>query len=45
MGYGLLCDCGAEEQTVLQYPTYRPPHGLHGLKVRDDEKIEWLLNI
>jgi len=42
------CGCGAEEQTVdhvvLQCPTHRPPHGLHGLTFVDDETIEWLLN-
>ena len=42
------CECGAEEQTVdhvvLQCPIYRPPHGLHGLTVLDDETTEWLLN-
>jgi len=41
-------DCGAEKQTVdhvvLQCPIHRPPHGLHGLTVLDDETIEWLLN-
>ena len=41
-------DCGAEEQTVdhvvLQCPIHRPPVGLHGLTVLDDETIEWLLN-
>jgi len=41
-------ECGAEEQTVdhvvLQGPIHRPPHGLHGLTVLDDETIEWLLN-
>jgi len=43
------CECGAEEQTVdrvvLQCPIHRPPHGLHGLAVLDDETIEWLFNI
>jgi len=42
------CECGAEEQTVghvvLQCPIHRPPHGLHGLTVLDDETTEWLLN-
>jgi len=37
-----------EEQTVnhvvLHCPIHRPPHGLHGLTVLDDETIEWLLN-
>jgi len=41
-------ECGAEEQTVdhvvLQCPIHRPPHGLHGLTVLDDETTEWLLN-
>jgi len=42
------CECGAEEQTVdhvvLQCPIHRPPHGLHGLTVLDNETIKWLLN-
>jgi len=42
------CECGAEEQTVdhvvLQCPIHRPPHGLHGLTVLEDETNEWLLN-
>jgi len=42
------CECGVEEQTVdhvvLQCPFHRPPHGLHGLMVLDDETTEWLLN-
>ena len=42
------CECVAEEQivdhVVLQCPIRRPPHGLHGLTVLDDETIEWLLN-
>jgi len=37
MGYGLLCGCGADDQTVnhivLQLSTDRTPHGLHGLTV------------
>ena len=44
MGYmasSAACECGAEEQTVdhvvLQCPIHRPPHGLHGLTVLDDE--------
>ena len=43
-----VCGCGAQEHTVddinLQCPIYRPPHGLHGLTVLDDQTIEWLLN-
>jgi len=39
------CECGSE-QTVnhvgLQCPLHRPPHGLHGLMVQDDDTIEWL---
>jgi len=35
------CECDAEKQTVyhvvLQCPIHRPPHGLHGLAVLDDE--------
>jgi len=41
------CECGAEQtvdHVVLQCPIRRPPHGLHGLTVLDDETIEWLLN-
>jgi len=42
------CECGAEEQTVdhvvRHYPIHRPPHGLHGLTVLDDETTEWLIN-
>ena len=42
------CECGVEEQTVdhvvIQCPIHRPPHGLHGLTVLDDETTEWLLN-
>jgi len=49
MSSSAACECGAEEQTVdhvvLQCPTHRPPCGLHGLTVLDDETIEWLLNI
>ena len=48
MGYGLLCGlCGAEQNVnhvVLHCPIYRPPHGLHGLTVLDDETTKWLLN-
>jgi len=48
MGSSAACECGEEEQTVdhavLQCPIYRPPHGLHGLMVLDDETTEWLLN-
>ena len=52
MGYGMAssaaCECGTEEQTVdhvvFQCPIHRPPHGLHGLTVLDDETTEWLLN-
>jgi len=49
MASSAVCECGAEEQTVdhvvLQCPIDRPPHGLHGLTVQDDETTEWLLNI
>jgi len=42
------CERGAEEQTVdhvvLQCPIHRPPLGLHGLTVLDDEATERLLN-
>jgi len=41
-------ECGGEEQTVdhvfLPCPIHRPPHGLHGLTILDDETIKWLLN-
>ena len=33
-----------ETHVVLHCPIYRPPHGLHGLTVLDDETTEWLLN-
>jgi len=46
MASSATCECGAEEQTVdrvaLLCPIHRPPHGLHGLTVLDDETIEWL---
>jgi len=49
MASSAACECGAEEQTVdhivIQCPIHRPPHGLHGLTVLDDETTEWLLNI
>ena len=41
------CECGAEQtvdHVVLHCPIHRPPHGLHGLTVLDDETTEWLLN-
>jgi len=48
MASSAACECGAEEPTVdhvvLQCPVHRPPHGLHGLTVLDNETIEWLLN-
>jgi len=48
MALSAVCECGAEEQSmdhvVLHCPSHRPPHGLHGLTVLDDETIEWLLN-
>jgi len=44
MASSVACECGAEEQTVdpvvLQCPIHRPPHGLHGLTVLDDETID-----
>jgi len=49
MAFSAACECVSDEQTVdhvfLQCPIHRPPHGLHGLTVLDDETIEWLLNI
>jgi len=43
------CGCGAEDQTVdhifFQCPLHRPPIGLHGRTVLDDETIDWLLII
>jgi len=37
------CECGAKDQTVdrvlLHCPIHRPPRGLHGLAVLDDETI------
>jgi len=48
MASSAACECGAEEQTVdhvvRQCPIHRPAHGLRGLTVLDDEKIEWLFN-
>ena len=48
MAFFGACELGAEEQTVnhvvLQCRIHRPPHGLHGLTVLDDETTEWLLN-
>ena len=48
MASSAACECGAEEQTVdhvvLECPIHRPPHGLHGLTVLDDETTEWLLD-
>jgi len=42
------CGRSAEEQAVNhvvpECPFHRPPRGLHGLAVLDDETIEWLLN-
>jgi len=44
MASSAACQCGAEEQTVdhvvLQCPIHRPPHGLHGLTVLDNETTE-----
>jgi len=43
MAPSAACECGSEEQivdhVVLQCPIYRPPRGLHGLNVLDDETI------
>jgi len=48
MASSAACERGTEEQTVdhvvLQCPIHRPPHGLHGLTVLDDETMEWLIN-
>jgi len=48
MASSAACECGAEEQTVdhvvLLCTIHRPPHGLHGLTVLEDETTEWLLN-
>jgi len=48
MASSAACECGAEEQTVnhvvLLRPNHRPPRGLHGMTVLDDETIEWQLN-
>jgi len=45
MASSATCECGAEGQTVdhvvLQCPIHRPPHGLHGLTVLDDETV-WM---
>jgi len=34
----------ASTNIFFKCPIHRPPHGLHGLVVLDDETIEWLLN-
>ena len=49
MASSAACESGAEEQTVDRVVfqcllIYRPPYGLHGLTVLDDETTEWLLN-
>jgi len=47
MASSATCECGAEQtvdHVVLHCPIHRPPHGLHGLTVLDDETTEWLLN-
>jgi len=48
MASSAACECGAEEQTVdhvvLQCLIHRPPHGLHGMTVLDEETTEWLFN-
>ena len=47
MASSAACECGAEQtvdNVVLHCPIHRPPHGLHGLRVLDDETPEWLLN-
>ena len=46
MAASAACECGAEEQTVddvvLYCTIHRPPYGLHGLTVLDNETIECL---
>ena len=46
MSSSAACECGAEQNVdvVLHCPIHRPPDGLHGLAVLDDETTEWLLN-
>jgi len=47
MASSAACECGAEQivdHVVLHCPIHRPPHGLHGLTVLDDETTEWLFN-
>ena len=47
MASSAACECDAEQtddKVVLQCRIHRPPHGLHGPTVLDDETIEWLLN-
>jgi len=47
MASSAACECGAEQtvdHVVLHCSIHRPPHGLHGLTVLDDETTEWLLN-
>ena len=43
MASSAACECGAEQtvdHVVLHCPIHRPPHGLHGLTVLDDETTE-----
>jgi len=48
MAASAACEFGAEDQTLdhvfFRCPIHRPPHGLHGRTVLNDERIEWLLN-
>jgi len=48
MAIFVICECGAEDQTVdlvvFQCPIHRLPHGLHGLMVLGEETVDWLLN-
>ena len=40
MATAAACECGAEQtvdHVILHCPIHRPPHGLHGLTVLDDE--------
>jgi len=49
MASSAACEYGAEEQTVdhvvLQCTIHRPPDGLHGLTVLDDETTELLMRV
>jgi len=47
MAASAACECCRDNQTVehvFKCPIHRPPYGLYGLTVLNDEIIDWLLN-